>query len=59
MPAISEVTITDCDFGTPLAAGPASATVPGPIYAYNVQDIVLQNVKIGGTIVNTTVSDPR
>ena len=59
VPAISDVTITDCDFGTPLAAGPASATVPGPIYAYNVQDIVLQNVKIGGTIVNTTVSDPR
>jgi polygalacturonase len=59
VPAIAGVTITNCDFGTPAAAGPASATVPGPIYAYNVHDIVLKNVTIAGTLYNTTVSDPR
>jgi polygalacturonase len=59
VPAITNVTITDCDFGTPTAAGPAGATVPGPVYAYNVHDIVLKNVKIGGTVLNTTLSDPR
>src|SRR5205823_4884129 len=50
VPAITGVTITDCDFGTPAAAGPASATVPGPIYAYNVHDIVLKNVTIAGQV---------
>ena len=59
VPAITGVTISDCDFGTPASAGPASATVPGPIYAYNVHDIVLKNVTIGGTVYNTTVTDPR
>jgi len=51
VPAISNVTITDCDFGTP--------TATAPLYAYNVQDIVLKNVKVGGTVMNTTLSDPR
>lgn len=59
VPAITGVTISDCDFGTPAAAGPAGATAPGPIYAYNVHDIVLKNVTIAGTVYNTTVSDPR
>ncbi|HUD34286.1 MAG TPA: endopolygalacturonase, partial [Variovorax sp.] len=59
VPAISGVTIRDCDFGTPAAAGPAGATVPGPIYAYNVHDIVLKNVRIGGTIYDTTIVDAR
>jgi polygalacturonase len=59
VPAITGVTISDCDFGTPAAAGPASATAPGPIYAYNVHDIVLKNVTIAGTIYNMTVNDPR
>lgn len=59
VPAISGVTISDCDFGTPAAAGPASGTVPGPLYAYNVQGIVLQNVKIAGTVYNTTLNDIR
>jgi len=59
IPAITGVTISDCDFGTPAAAGPASATAPGPIYAYNVHDIVLKNVTIAGTVYNTTVTDPR
>jgi polygalacturonase len=59
VPAISNVTITDCDFGTPAAAGPASATVPGPIYAFNVSGIVLKNVTIAGVAYNTTISDAR
>lgn len=59
MPAISNVTVTDCDFGTPSAAGPASATVPGPIYAYNVAGIALKNVTIAGTVYNTTIADAR
>ena len=59
VPAIVGVTISDCDFGTPAAAGPASATVPGPIYAYNVHDIVLKNVTIAGKVYNTTIADPR
>jgi polygalacturonase len=58
-PAISNVTITDCDFGTPAAAGPASPTVAGPIYAYNVAGIELKNVTIAGTVYNTTVTDAR
>ncbi|MGF6528135.1 glycoside hydrolase family 28 protein [Variovorax sp. PvP013] len=59
VPAITGVTISDCDFGTPAAAGPAGATVPGPIYAYNVHDIVLKNVRIGGRIYDTTIVDAR
>lgn len=59
VPAITDVTITNCDFGIPAAAGPASATVAGPIYAYNVHDIKLSNVKIAGVINNATVSDIR
>jgi polygalacturonase len=59
IPAITGVTITDCDFGTPVAAGPATATTPGPIYAYNVHDIVLKNTVIAGVTMNSTVSDPR
>ncbi|MGA3946994.1 glycoside hydrolase family 28 protein [Ralstonia nicotianae] len=59
VPPIAGVTITDCDFGSPVAAGPASASTPGPIYAYNVSDITLTNVRIGAQIYNTTVSDTR
>jgi len=59
VPAIAGVTITNCDFGTPVATGPASAGTPGPIYAYNVHDIVLANVTIAGAVYNTTVTDPR
>ena len=59
VPAISNVTVTDCDFGTPAAAGPASATVPGPIYAYNVAGIQLKNVTIAGTVYNATIADAR
>jgi polygalacturonase len=58
-PAIEGVTIADCDFGSPIATGPASATVPGPIYAYNVHDITLRNTLIAGRTYDTTISDPR
>jgi polygalacturonase len=56
---ISGVTITNCDFGTPTAVGPASATTPGPIYAFNVSDITLKNVVIAGTTYNQVIRDPR
>lgn len=59
VPAITGVTIRDCDFGTPAAAGPASATVAGPIYAWNVNAISLNNVRIAGNTLNATVSDLR
>ncbi|MBC8727715.1 glycoside hydrolase family 28 protein [Paraburkholderia sp. UCT2] len=59
VPAITGVTISNCDFGTPVAAGPASASTPGPIYLYNVHDITLQNVIIAGQTLNQTLSDPR
>jgi polygalacturonase len=56
---ISGVTISDCDFGTPVCTGPASSTVAGPIYAFNVDAMVLKNVVIAGTTYNTTVTDTR
>ncbi len=59
VPAITGVTISNCDFGTPTAAGPASATTPGPIYAWNVNGIALQNVTIAGQLYNTTITDVR
>jgi polygalacturonase len=59
VPAIEAVRIVDCDFGSPIASGPASATVAGPIYAYNVHDITLVNTLIAGQTLNTTVADPR
>ncbi|SEA16708.1 glycoside hydrolase family 28 protein [Variovorax sp. YR216] len=58
-PAIQGVSIVNCDFGSPMATGPASATVPAPIYAYNVHDITLANTLIAGQTYNTTVTDPR
>ncbi|MDR3412539.1 MAG: glycoside hydrolase family 28 protein [Formivibrio sp.] len=56
---ISGVTISNCNFGTPVAAGPASATVAGPIYAFNVNSITLQNVLIASTAYNTVITDAR
>lgn len=53
------MTISNCNFGSPTAAGPASATVPGPIYAWNVNGITLQNVTIAGQLYNTTITDLR
>ena len=56
---ISGVTISNCNFGTPTAAGPASATVPGPIYAYNVNGITLKSVLIADKAYDTVVTDIR
>jgi len=58
-PPISNVTISNCNLGTAVCAGPASPTTPGPIYAYNVNEISLDNVVIGSTTYNTTVVDIR
>jgi polygalacturonase len=59
VPAITGVTISNCNLGTAVSAGPASASTPGPIYAYNVNGIALNNVVIGSTTYNTTVVDQR
>lgn len=46
---IRDVTITDCDFGTPVNAAQ-------PVYVYNVKNVKLTNVKIGGKVVDTVFS---
>lgn len=56
---ISGVTISNCDFGTPVAAGPATVTSPGPIYAFNVNSITLSNTVIAGAAYNATITDLR
>jgi len=58
---ITNVSIADCDFGTPV--NPVTATTPGvtpsAIYAWNVSNVTLSNVKIAGTTLNTTINDAR
>jgi polygalacturonase len=56
---IENVTITDCDLGSPTAQGSAGPSVAGPIYLYNVRDIRLTNVRIGGRTYSTIMSDLR
>ncbi|WP_440130195.1 glycoside hydrolase family 28 protein [Trinickia symbiotica] len=56
---ISGVTISDCDFGTPVASGTPTSTSPGPIYAFNVNAMTLSNTVIAGTTYNTTITDLR
>ena len=56
---IENVTITDCDLGSPTARGPASASAPGPVYIYNVKGLTLKNVRIGGKKYDTVMSDVR
>jgi polygalacturonase len=46
---VSNVTISDCDFGTPVNAAQ-------PVYLYNVKGLVLRNVRIGGKLFNQTLS---
>lgn len=46
---VTDVTITDCDFGTPSNAAQ-------PCYIYNVKDLQLKNVTIGGIVHNATLS---
>ena len=42
---VSNVTITDCDFGTPRNG-------KEPVYLHNAHNVVLANVTIGGQVVN-------
>jgi polygalacturonase len=46
---VTGVSITDCDFGTPVNAAQ-------PVYVYNARDVVLRNVKIAGKAINQTLS---
>jgi polygalacturonase len=46
---VRDVTITDCDFGTP-------ANLDQPWYLYNVRNLRLNRVTIGGKVHNTTLS---
>jgi len=46
---VTNVTIQDCDLGTP-------ANSAQPTYLYNVKGLVLKNVRIGGKVVNQTLS---
>jgi polygalacturonase len=46
---IRDVTITDCDFGTPVNSAQ-------PVYLYNVRNVKLTNVTIAGKLHNTTLS---
>jgi polygalacturonase len=48
---IENITITDCDLGSP--------TAKEPIYLYNVKGLALQNVRIGGKRYDTVMSDVR
>jgi hypothetical protein len=45
---IRDVTITDCDFGTPVNAAQ-------PWFIYNVRNVKLSNVTIAGKVHNTTL----
>jgi polygalacturonase len=46
---VSDVVIEDCDLGTP-------ANKEHPTYLYNVKGLVLKNVKIGGKVLNQSLS---
>ncbi len=49
IPPVSNVTITDSDFGTPRNG-------KEPIYLYNARNVVLSNVTIAGKVINKTFS---
>ena len=46
---VTDVTITDCDFGTPV-------NTAQPWFLYNVKGLTLKNVTIGGKVHNTTLN---
>ena len=46
---VTNVTIRDCDFGTPRNG-------KEPIYLHNAKDVVLANVKIGGKVIDGKLS---
>ena len=57
---ITNVSITNCDFGNPVCpAAPALSTSPSAIYAWNVSNVALSNVKISGAKVNQVLNDVR
>jgi len=49
IPAVKNVTITDCDFGTPRNA-------KAPVWVYNARNVVLTRVTIAGQVINQTFS---
>ncbi|TFW31361.1 glycoside hydrolase family 28 protein [Duganella callida] len=51
IPPVSNITISDSDFGTPRNGAE-------PVYLYNASQVVLNNVTIAGQIVNKTLSAP-
>ncbi len=51
VPPVSDVTIRDCDFGTPAQAAE-------PFYLYNVSGLVLKNVTVAGKVYDTVLSAP-
>ncbi len=53
---ITGVTISNCNLGTPIAAGPATSTTPGPVFVNNVKSITLSNVVIGGVTYNSALA---
>ncbi|WP_233832310.1 glycoside hydrolase family 28 protein [Paraburkholderia sp. ZP32-5] len=53
---ITGVTISDCNLGTPVCAGPASSTVPGPLFVVNTNGITLKNVVVAGTTYNSVLT---
>jgi polygalacturonase len=46
---VTNVTISDCDFGQPVNAAK-------PVYVYNAKDVRLKNLKIAGEVIDQTVS---
>jgi polygalacturonase len=56
---IENVTLTDCDLGTPTAKSCADPSVAGPIYLYNARAVTLRNVRIGDRTYDTVMSDVR
>lgn len=62
---VSNVTISNCNFGTPKSAQSATQTTTGlgyiitpAYYLYNVTGLTLSNVTIGSTVYNTTLASP-
>jgi polygalacturonase len=53
---ITGVTISDCDLGTPVCMGPASSTVPGPLFVVHTNGITLKNVVVAGTTYNSVLT---
>lgn len=55
VPPITGVTISNCNLGTPICAGPATTTTPGRLFVNNVKAITLSNVVIGGVTYNSSL----